>query len=82
MTDVGAIEERSPQLVMLEEELFVAGYHQNVANEQQKVWLDRHIQNKHFQVEGLVLLYDTKFLKHVGKMKTHWMGLLCCHPNH
>jgi len=26
------------------------------------------------QVGDLVLLYDSKFLKHPGKLKTHWIG--------
>ena len=74
MTDVGAVEERLSQLIQLEEECFVAGYHQNIEKERQKVWHDRHIKNKRFQVKRLVLLYDSKFLKHLCKMKTHWLG--------
>ena len=27
-----------------------------------------------FEVEGLVLMYDNKFFKHPGMMKTHWLG--------
>ena len=50
MIDVGVVEERLLQLVHLEEECFVVGYHQNVENQRQKVWHDRHIKNKQFQV--------------------------------
>ena len=25
-------------------------------------------------MSGLVLMYDDKFLKHLGKLKTHWLG--------
>ena len=57
-----------------EEECFSAGYHQNVEKEWQKVWHDRHLKNKKFKVEGLVLLYESKFLKNPDKIKTHWLG--------
>ena len=33
MMDVGAVEERLLQLLQLEEEIFFAGYHQNVEKE-------------------------------------------------
>ena len=46
MIDVGAIEEILSQLIQLEDERFVAGYHQNIENERQKVWHDHHIKNK------------------------------------
>ena len=74
MTDVGVVEERLSQLLQLEEEHFVADYHQNVEKERHKVWHDQHIKSNKLQVSGIVLLYDSKFLKHPGKIKTHWMG--------
>ena len=40
LTYVDAVEERLSQLVQLEEEHFVIGYHQNVEKERQKVWHD------------------------------------------
>ena len=73
MTDSGAIEEILLQLVQLEEECFSTGYHQNVEKEQKKVWHDQHIKNTKFQVEGLILPYDSKLLNHTDKLKTHWM---------
>ena len=74
MAYVGVVEERLLQLVQLEEDHFVTGYHQSVEKERQKAWHDRHIKCKQFQVGGLVLLYDSKFFKHPGKLRTHWMG--------
>ena len=74
MTDDHAVEEISLQLVQMEEERFVTRYHQNVEKQRQKVWHDRHIKNKQFQVQGLILMYDNKFLKHPGKLKKHWLG--------
>jgi len=36
---------------------------------------DRNIiKHKVFQVGDLVLLYDSKFLKHPGKLQMHWLG--------
>ena len=73
MTDVDAMEDRLLQLVQLEEECFVVGLHQNIEKQRQKVWHDRNIKRKQFQVGGLVLMYDTKFFMHPRKMKTHWL---------
>ena len=58
----------------MEEEHFFVGYHQNVEKERQKLWHDLHIKNKYFLVGGLVLMYDNKFFKHPGMLKTHWLG--------
>jgi len=38
-----------------------------------KAWHDRHIKHNIFQVGDLVLLYDSNFLKHLGKLRTHWL---------
>ena len=69
MTDVDAMEDILLQLIHLEEESFVAGFHQNLEKKRKKVWHDRHIKSKHFEVKVLVLMYDSKFLKHLGKLK-------------
>ena len=74
MTNVDVVEGRLLQLIHLEEERFIAGFHQNVEKQRQKVWHDRHIKNKKFSVGGLVLMYDKTNFKHPGKMKTHWLG--------
>ena len=71
MTNEDTIEQRLSQLVQMDEERFVAGFHQMVENQRQKVWHDLHIQVKPFKVGGLVLLYDNKFFKHPGKLKTN-----------
>ena len=74
MTDADVVEERLLQLIHLEEERFIVGFHQNVEKKRQKIWHDRQIKNKHFEVGGLVLMYDSKFFKHPWKLKTHWLG--------
>ena len=74
MTDVGAIEETLSQLVQLEEDRFVTGYHQRVKKKRHKAQHDHHIKLKQFQVGDFVLLYDNNFFKHLGKIRTHQMG--------
>jgi hypothetical protein len=51
LSDTGAIEERLAQLVQLEEDRFIAGFHQQVQKSREKAWHDRHIKSKKFQVE-------------------------------
>ena len=58
----------------MEEDRFIVGFHQNVEKQQHKAWHDHHITTKKFKVRGLVLMNDSKFLKHSGKLKTHWLG--------
>ena len=58
----------------MEEDHFIVGFNQNVEKQRQKGWNDRHITIKQFKVGGLILMYDSKFLKHLGKLKMHWLG--------
>jgi hypothetical protein len=74
MDDTGIVQERLAQLVKLEEVRFVAGFHQRVQKEREKAYHDRHIKKKAFKQSDLVLVYDSKFIKHPGKFKTHWLG--------
>ena len=68
MDDAESLEECIIQLIHLEEDRFVAGFHQHVEKDQQKAWHDRHIKNKKFTYGYLVLLYDSKFMKNPGKL--------------
>ena len=74
MDDEGALEECLAQLVQLEEDRFVARFHQYVEKDRQKSWHDRHIKNKQFY-RDLVLMYDSNFIKHPGKLQTNWLGM-------
>ncbi len=74
MADTNIMDERLAQLLNLEEDRFIAGFHQKVQKAREKAWHDRHIKHKIFQVGDLVLLYDSKFIKFPGKFKTHWLG--------
>ena len=39
-----------------------------------KAWNDRHIRVEPLEEGGLVLLYDNRLFKHLGKLKTPWLG--------
>ena len=45
-----------------------------IEEDRQKSWKDSHIKNKHFQQGDMVLLYDSKFVNHPGKLQMHWLG--------
>jgi hypothetical protein len=62
------------QLVQLEEDHFIIGFHQQVKKEREKAWYYRHIKQKKFQVGDVVLLYGSKFMQHPGKFRMHWRG--------
>ena len=74
MDDIGIVQERLMQLVELEEDRFIAGFHQHVQKESEKAYHDRHIKKKSFKKGNLVLIYDSKFMKHPRKFRTHWLG--------
>ena len=67
MTERGAIKERLSQLMSMEEDRIVAGFHQEVKKERDKYWHDQHIKKNNFKEGYLVLLYDNKFFQHPGK---------------
>jgi hypothetical protein len=61
-------------LVELEEDIFITGFHQQVHKEREEAYHDRHIKKKEFNKGDLVLVYDSKFMKHPGKFRMHWLG--------
>ena len=48
INDEGEIEKILVQLVRLEEDNFIASFHQQVEKDGQKVWYDLHVNTKHF----------------------------------
>ena len=74
MVDCETMEELLMQLLELEEDEFLAGFHQQVQKEREKAWHDRHIKLCTFNINDSVLLYDSKFDKFQGKLKMHWLG--------
>ena len=71
LVDEETIEERLLHLVELEEDKFVAGFHQQVQKNREKVWHDRHIKSKAIKAGDLVLMYDSKFARYPGKFCMH-----------
>ena len=67
MDDEATLEERFVQIVQLEEDRLIVGFHQHVEK-------DQHIKNKQFSQGDLVLLYYSKFMKHPSKLQMHWLG--------
>jgi hypothetical protein len=74
MTERGAIQERISQLMDMEEDIFLARFHQEVQKARDKAWHDRHIKRKSCKEEDLVLVYENEFLQHLGKFRMHWLG--------
>jgi len=58
----------------LEDDHFLGGFHQKVQRESEKAWHDQHIKLHTFKVDDLVLLYDNKFMKFLGKFQIHCLG--------
>jgi len=67
----GALEERLMQLDEIEEEIFLARFHQQFQKQCETTWHDQHIKLRTFQVDNYVLLYNSKFGKFPGKFKMH-----------
>jgi transposase InsO family protein len=74
MTERGVVKERLNQLMEMEEDRILVGFHQEVKKERDKSWHDKHIKRKSFKEGDLVLLYDSKYFQHPGKFKMHWLG--------
>ena len=74
MVDAEALEAHVAQLIQLDKDHFIVGFQQHVMKDRQKAWHDRHIKKKQFTEGDLVLLYDRKFIKHLGKLQMHWLG--------
>jgi hypothetical protein len=75
MTERGTVHERLNQLMTMEEDRILAGFHQQVQKARYKAWHDRHIKKKTFKEGDLVLMYDSKSIHHPGKLRMHWLGL-------
>jgi hypothetical protein len=73
MTERGTVQERLSQLMLMEEDRILTGFHQEVQKARDKAWHDRHIKRKKFEGD-LVLMYDNKFFQHPKKFKMHWLG--------
>jgi hypothetical protein len=71
MTEHGVIQERIHQLLAMEEDRILVGFHQQMQKDKDKSWHDRHIKKKTFTEGDLVFLYDNKSVQHPGKLRMH-----------
>jgi hypothetical protein len=74
MTERGVVKESLNQLMEMEEDRILAGFHQEVQKERDKSWHEKHIKKKSFKELYLVLLYDSKVSQHLGKFRMHLLG--------
>jgi hypothetical protein len=74
MIERDAIKERLNQLLAMEEDRILVGFHKKVQKARDKAWHDRHIKKKTFKEGHLVFLYDNKSFQHPGKLSMHWLG--------
>ncbi|KAH9310224.1 hypothetical protein KI387_038135 [Taxus chinensis] len=74
LADEQALEEWIEKMVQLDEFQAISRWSQKQEKAWQKAWHDRHIKDKKLEVGQMVLLYDSKFLHHLGKLKVHWLG--------
>jgi hypothetical protein len=70
----GTIKERLNQLMEIEEDMILAGFHQEVQKSRGKARHDRHIKRKIFKKGDLVFLYESKFFQHPRKFRMNWLG--------
>ena len=73
-TSTDTLNERLLHFLGLEEHRFIVGFSQQVQKAREKAWHDRNIKSKAFKEGELVLLYDSKFVKFLGKFHMHWLG--------
>jgi hypothetical protein len=74
MIERGTVKERLNQLMEMEEDRLLAGFHHSIQKARDKAWHDRHIKRKNFKEGDLVLLYESKYLQHPGKFRMHWIA--------
>jgi hypothetical protein len=74
MIERGILQEMLSQMMMMDEDMILVGFHQEVHKVRDKSWHDRHIKRKNFKEGDLVLVYDSKSLQHPGKLRMHWLG--------
>jgi hypothetical protein len=58
----------------IEETRFLVDFHLSVEKSRKKSWHDRHIKTKVIAQGDKVILYDSRYQKHQGKLHMHWLG--------
>jgi peptide subunit release factor 1 (eRF1) len=73
MIETGVVKDRLNQLMYMEEDNIMEGFHQEVQKERDKSWNDQHIKRRHFKEGDIVLLFESKFFQHPRKFRMHWL---------
>jgi hypothetical protein len=74
MSEEESVVQRLMELQELEETRFLEDFHQSVEKSRKKSWNNRHIKTKVFSQGDKVLLYDSRYQKHLGKLCMYWLG--------
>jgi hypothetical protein len=74
MLEEELVSQRLIELQELEETRILADFHQSAEKARHKAWHDRHIKTKVFVQGEKVILYDSRYQKHPGKLNMHWLG--------
>ena len=74
MDSIVAEEKRMPQLSELDEFCNEAYENARIYKEKTKVWHDKHIMRKEFEVGQRVLLFNSRLKLFPGKLKSRWSG--------
>ena len=71
-----SFKERMMALNEIDEICLVAFQTREAIQKCHKEWYDRHLKDKKkaFKEGDLELLFDSRYRKHLGKLKMHWMG--------
>lgn len=69
MADHEILEECLAQLMDMEEDRFLVGFHRRVQKEREQAWHDRHIKLRTFKVNNLVLPYDSNLKRFLRNFK-------------
>jgi hypothetical protein len=73
MTERGVVKDRLNQLMYMEEDKILEGFHQEVQKERDKSWNDQHIKRRRFKEGDIVFPFESKFFQHPGKFRMHWL---------
>lgn len=67
-------EKRAMQLCELDVMRLEAYESSRIYKEKTKFWYDKHLNRKNFEVDDLVILYNTQLKLFPGKLKSRWSG--------
>lgn len=79
MIEFKEVEKWLQDLLQSKEYRALTSFHLEVKKAWDKSWHDWIIKHRKFQEGDLVLRYNNKFLKHLGKFQMHWMGPYVIH---